>query len=230
MRKFIIGLTAIAVLAAPAAASASTGHTTKSKAKVVRCHGIVNGKKSWSSKFCPVNGKSGKLGVKGKDGTNGVNGKDGFNGANGGNGATGLSGKDGTNGKQGDQGIQGNVGPAGANGRDGVSGYEVRTADYFRDESYPGVGPGGVATVACSSENKVAISGGFWVRDGADTKMDAPLPSLTNGTGIVASFPGRMDWSTNRPKVNRNDGWIIRFNSNTVNADVTLYAICINAA
>src|SRR3954453_247193 len=204
----VIGITSLSVVGIADAAPAK-------KTSKARCHAVVNGKKTWSVEFCP---KPAKSGVNGKDGINGANGANGKDGSNG----VGVIGKNGAN---------GNDGTNGSNGLNGVSGYEVRTFDYFKGDDYPGVGGGGVATVACSSENKVALSGGFWVRDRADAKKDAnSIPSLTNGTGILASFPGRMDWSTNRPKANRNDGWIIRFNSNTASADVTLYAVCVNAA
>jgi hypothetical protein len=154
-------------------------------------------------------------------------------------GQRGPKGETGAKGDTGAAGPQGPQGAPGATGRDGVSGYEVVTYDYISgighrpgkpgmDAGYPGVGPGGVATVACSSQDKVAVSGGWWMRDGASEKMDAVVPGLTNGAGAIASFPGRMDWSTNEPKPNRLDGWIVRFNGYPA-TDVTLYAVCVDA-
>ena len=148
--------------------------------------------------------------------------------ATGATGATGAKGETGPAGQNGIKGDQGFPGAKGEPGRDGVSGYEVRTFDY------PQVGPGGVATVACgddeeASKKKVAVGGGFYIRNGNNPDMSSNMDALSNGAGVVASFPGRMDWSTNTPKPNRNDGWIVRFNSKPAGA-VTLYAICMNAA
>lgn len=144
------------------------------------------------------------------------------------NGANGAPGKDGQNGADGKDSKP---------GADGVSGYEVRTYDYIRggarpghdgvDASYGGAGNSSIATVACSP-GKVAVGGGYWIRNGqSEVVNDAPA----NGQGATASFPGRMDWTTNQPKPNRNDGWIVYFNGNGPSPmDVTLYAICVNAA
>jgi len=154
-------------------------------------------------------------------------------------GQRGPAGPQGQQGAQGQKGEQGPQGAPGAPGREGVSGYEVVTYDYISgighrpdkpgmDPGYPGVGPGGVATVACSSPSKVAVSGGWLMRDGASEKMDSYVPGLDNGAGAIASFPGRMDWGTMEPKQNRLDGWIVRFNAHPA-TDVTLYAVCVNA-
>jgi hypothetical protein len=155
------------------------------------------------------------------------NGKDGFNGTNGANGAPGVQGergKDGVDGRRGDDGINGKDGANGSNGLNGVSGYEVRTWNY------DSAGPGSVATVACSSESKVAVGGGYFIRNANNTDMSVrPHTALENGAGVIASFPGRMDWSTNSPKPNRNDGWIVQFNDK-MSGPVTLYVACINAA
>ena len=154
-------------------------------------------------------------------------------------GQAGAQGPKGDTGARGETGAAGPQGAQGAPGRDGVSGYEVVTYDYISgighregkpgmDPGYPGVGPGGVATVACSSQSKVAVSGGWFMRDGASEKMDSYVPGLDNGAGVVASFPGRMNWETNEPKPDRLDGWIVRFNAHPA-TDVTLYAVCVNA-
>ena len=130
-------------------------------------------------------------------------------------------------------GPQGNAGPAGApgkDGKDGVSGYEVRTWRYSKDDTntdagpgYPGVGSGAIATVACSS-GKVAIGGGYRFTDNGFNS-----PAVSDGSGVVSSFPGRMDWSTNTVKPNDNSGWIVQVNNKVNAADMTLYVICVNA-
>ena len=141
---------------------------------------------------------------------------------------------------------KGDKGDKGADGRDGISGYEVRTWDYIagghrpgkdgEDSSYGGAGNSSIATVACSSQDKVAISGGYFIRNGGDDTADSNSPawafrssSLGQGAGVIASFPGRMDWTTNTPKPNRLDGWIVQFNGNGPVMDVTLYTVCVNA-
>ncbi len=172
--------------------------------------------------------KSGQVLVAGAHGQPAVKGDKGLDGA---------PGKDGVDGKDGAVGPQGQPG---AKGADGVSGYEVMTYDYIKGvghrEGKPGAATGyvgannsAIATVACSSEDKVAISGGYFIRNGTSDVVQSP--NVGQGAGVVASFPGRMDWSTNTPKPNRNDGWIVQFNGNGgPSFDVTLYVVCINAA
>jgi Collagen triple helix repeat (20 copies) len=144
-------------------------------------------------------------------------------------------GVDGQPGPKGDTGPAGPQGPAGASGATGaqgpqgppgMSGYEVHTWRYSRDDAnsdmgpgYIGVGGGAIATVACSP-GKVAIGGGYRF-----TSAEA----LSNGSGVVASFPGRMDWSTNTVKPNDNSGWIVQVNDKVQAADMTLYVVCVNA-
>src|SRR4029453_2169309 len=103
---------------------------------------------------------------------------------------------------------------------------EVHTWRYSKDDAnsdmgpgYIGVGGGAIATVACSP-GKVAIGGGYRF-----TSAEA----LSNGSGVVASFPGRMDWSTNTVKPNDNSGWIVQVNDKVQAADMTLYVVCVNA-
>ncbi|WP_281280958.1 hypothetical protein [Nocardioides guangzhouensis] len=40
-----------------------------------------------------------------------------------------------------------------------------------------------------------------------------------------------MDWSTNKPKADRHDGWIVRLNSTSdaPSTDVTVWTICVDA-
>ncbi len=164
-----------------------------------------------------------KLG--GAQGLKGDQGETGPQGSQGDTGAAGTPGKDGTPGPKGDTGAQGPKGQA------GVSGYEVRTWRYSKVDAdsdagpgYSGVGGGAIATVACSP-GKVAIGGGYrFTENGFDS------PAVSDGSGVVASFPGRMDWSTNTVKPNDNSGWIVQVNDKVSAADMTLYVICVNAS
>ena len=178
--------------------------------------------------FCLV-GKKGTLGTPGAAGPQGPQG------------AQGDAGKQGPKGDAGPQGPQGDMGPAGpqglkgdpgAKGVDGISGYEVRTWRYSKDDdnsdsgpNYPGVGGGAIATVACSP-GKVALGGGYWFTSTDNHGFNSP--SIHDGSGVVASFPGRMDWSTNLVKPNDNSGWIVQVNDKVNAADMTLYVICAN--
>jgi hypothetical protein len=159
----------------------------------------------------------------------------------GGNGAKGETGPAGPQGPKGDVGLQGPKGDPGATGApgaqgqkgpDGVSGYEVRTWRYSKDDDnsdmgpgYVGVGGGAIATVACSP-GKVALGGGYWFTSGHDSGFNSQ--AISDGSGVVASFPGRMDWSTNTVKPGDNSGWIVQVNDKVNAADMTLYVICAN--
>jgi hypothetical protein len=143
------------------------------------------------------------------------------------NGATGPAGPQGPAGATGATGAQGPQGPA------GVSGYEVRTWRYSKDDAnsdsgpgYVGVGGGAIATVACSS-GKVALGGGYRFTSPRDNGFNSP--AVSDGSGVVASFPGRMDWDTNTVKPNNNSGWIVQVNNKVNLADMTMYVICANA-
>jgi hypothetical protein len=152
---------------------------------------------------------------------------------------TGQKGQKGDTGARGPAGVQGPVGPQGkpgqvAAGRDGISGYEVNTYRYNKDDNntdagphYPGVGGGAIATVACSP-GKVAIGGGYRFTSEHDNGFNSQ--ALSDGSGVIASFPGRMDWSTNTVKPNDNSGWIVQVNDKVNAADMTLYVVCVNAA
>lgn len=136
-------------------------------------------------------------------------------------------------GPAGPQGPKGNAGPQGPKGSDGVSGYEVRTWRYSKDDDnsdmgpgYVGVGSGAIATVACS-DGKVAIGGGYRFTSEHDNGFNSQ--ALRDGSGVIASFPGRMDWNTNTVKPNNNTGWIVQVNDKVNLADMTMYVICVNA-
>jgi Collagen triple helix repeat (20 copies) len=146
------------------------------------------------------------------------------------NGATGAAGPQGLPGAQGPKGDPGATGPQGPAG---VSGYEVRTWRYSKDDAntdmgpdYPGVGGGAIATVACSP-GKVAVGGGYRFTSEDDTGFNSQ--AIDDGSGVVASFPGRMDWNTNTVKPNDNSGWIVQVNDKVNAADMTMYVICVNA-
>jgi hypothetical protein len=154
-------------------------------------------------------------------------------GDHGATGPQGSKGDTGATGTAGTSGAAGAVGAQGPKGQAGVSGYEVRTWRYSKDDDntdagpgYPGVGSGAIATVACSP-GKVALSGGYRFTSSGDNGFNAP--AISDGSGVVASFPGRMDWSTNTVKPNDNSGWIVQVNSKVNAADMTLYVVCANA-
>lgn len=84
--------------------------------------------------------------------------------------------------------------------RSSLNGAVYRVANYPR-------GGGGIATVACAdgeakSQKYTAVSGG--------ARVDVPGQG-TATEPITSSFPGRMDWSTNTPKPDRLDGWVVKF-------------------
>ena len=157
-----------------------------------------------------------------------LHGQKGDTGSAGPQGPTGAQGLAGAQGPKGDNGAQGPKGPA------GTSGYEVRTWRYNKDSTnsdagtgYPGVGSGAIATVACSP-GKVALSGGYRFTSAGDNGFNSS--AITDGSGVVASFPGRMDWNTNTVKPNDNSGWIVQVNNKVDAADMTLYVVCVNAS
>ena len=221
----------------------------------------VNGKKSWSTKFCPTPAKNG---VNGTNGINGANGKDGSNGTNGANGLAGANGKsvfdlwrDGNEGgieemfasfvgPQGEQGERGPVGPVGPQGEVGPQGpigvtgergprraSPVRSTP--RRSTTPGnTNEGAIAAVACnaSSSNYTAITGGVQVLASVAHRLQDGRCQLAQHSG-VSSFPGRMDSSTNSPRPNRLDGWIVQFGGNAgpvadeMPAQVIVWALCV---
>jgi collagen type I/II/III/V/XI/XXIV/XXVII alpha len=148
-------------------------------------------------------------------------------------GTPGPAGKDGAGGANGKDGAKGDTGAQGVRGAAGVSGYEVKTYDYIGDSA---AGTGAIATVACSP-GKVATGGGYFFRHGADDSApyDSPnwafrSPAGTDGTAVIASFPGRMNWDTFTVKPGDNTGWIVQVNSASAEAhDLTVYVVCVNA-
>jgi Collagen triple helix repeat (20 copies) len=157
----------------------------------------------------------------------------GLPGAQGPKGDAGANGPQGPKGDTGANGPQGPKGDPGSQGQNGMSGYEVRTWRYSKDDAnsdmgpgYVGVGGGAIATVACSPD-KVAIGGGYRFTSEGDSGFNSQ--ALTDGSGVIASFPGRMDWNTNTVKPDDNSGWIVQVNKKVNAADMTLYVICVNA-
>jgi hypothetical protein len=120
--------------------------------------------------------------------------------------------------------FQGKDGKDGKDDKDGMAGAFYATAFYNAGDTNAGA----IATVACdaTSSNYTAIAGGAQV-----TGLDADANS--RNTPVSSSFPGRMDWSTNTPKVNRLDGWIVQFGGNAgATSDkapekVKVWALCV---
>lgn len=125
-------------------------------------------------------------------------------------------------GPKGDTGARGATGSAGATGPQGPKGDtgDAVMAGAYWSIAYYDVGDtngGAIATVACKAQDDTAISGGVSV----DT--------YTKDVPVGQSFPGRMDWSTNTPRPNRTDGWVVQFASQNSSAPekVKVYALCV---
>lgn len=102
-------------------------------------------------------------------------------------------------------------------------------------EKYEGtVGVNAIAAVACDPANEanskmyVAISGGVLDESPATGNMT----TLGDPVPVVASFAGRMDWTTNAPKPERFDGWIVQLahNAGIEDPGLEVYAVCVPAA
>ena len=118
------------------------------------------------------------------------------------------------------------LGKVGAQGPKGDNAYEKA---YYAVAFYNAgdTNAGAIATVACKSTTDQAVSGGVQVLG-----LDAAANS--RNTPVSSSFPGRMDWTTNTPRANRLDGWIIQFGGNAQTAGagdkapekVKVWALC----
>jgi Collagen triple helix repeat (20 copies) len=158
--------------------------------------------------------------------------KSALKGERGATGAQGPVGAQGAQGAQGPAGPQGATGAKGDKGDKGTSGLVTRHYDYIQGGGYPGAGSGGIATVACDddpvvSQTKIAIGGGVQFLNlgrNAGTLQNA----YVSETHITDSFPGRMDWTTNTPKPDRLDGWIVRLNT-TPSVDMRVWVTCVDA-
>lgn len=164
----------------------------------------------------------------------GADGKDGAAGADGAKGATGAAGAAGAAGAKGDTGAagaKGDTGPAGAKGDTGAPGAPGESGvlgAYYAQAFYNAgnTNMGAIATVGCSNVTDVAISGGVQVL-GLDAGANA------RNTPVSSSFPGRMDWSTQAPKADRLDGWIVQFGgtAGSVSPEKTkIWALCVPGA
>ena len=137
----------------------------------------------------------------------------------------GVTGPVGPAGHVGPQGLKGDTGATGAQGPKGDQGLAGPKGDSYLDGAYYSVAyydkgdtnGGAIATVACKAQTDTAISGGVSTDDYLKT-----VP-------VGQSFPGRMDWSTNTPKPNRLDGWIVQFASQSGSAPekVKVWALCV---
>jgi hypothetical protein len=137
-------------------------------------------------------------------------------------GDTGAQGAPGAKGDKGDKGDRGLQGLPGTNGTNAYEGAYYALAKYNAGDTNAGA----IATVACKSTDDHAVAGGVQTL-GLDAGANA------RNTPVSSSFPGRMDWSTNTPKENRFDGWIVQFggNAGTVSdkapEKVTVWALCL---
>lgn len=144
--------------------------------------------------------------------------------------------KPGPRGPMGPRGPKGATGPKGSTGDKGVTGRTGMNGAFYSVENYTGtVSTGAIATAACdpndatNSQKYDAISGGVQATDAATnmTTNANPLP-------VVASFPGRMDWSTFTPKPGRLDGWIVQFGNSSIQGtqdnNLVVWALCVPVA
>jgi hypothetical protein len=76
-----------------------------------------------------------------------------------------------------------------------------------------------IATVACKLPTDVAISGGVQT-----------LGLGGHSAPVSSSFPGRMDWTTNTPKADRTDGWIVQFDGTVDPSKTKVWALCVPGA
>jgi len=118
-------------------------------------------------------------------------------------------------GARGPAGARGLVGPQGPKGDAGPSGL---TGAYWATAAYDAgdTNAGAIATVACSKISDVAIAGGVQT-----------LGLGGHPAAVASSFPGRMDWSTNTPKPDRLDGWIVQFDADVAPEKATIWALCV---
>lgn len=142
-------------------------------------------------------------------------------------GPVGPVGPAGPKGDTGPAGAQGPAGPAGPRGPEGMQGVpgnagpDVFQRAFYATATYDvgDTNQGAIATVACETDDSngyVAISGGVQT-----------LGLGGHPAAVASSFPGRMDWSTNTPKPDRLDGWIVQFDATTAPEKAVVWALCI---
>jgi hypothetical protein len=149
--------------------------------------------------------------IKSVDLSDGLNNKLNKTGEQGPKGDQGPAGKDGVKGDKGDKGDHG------VDGKDGLDGAVYRVATYKN-------GGAGDATVACAdtdaeSMTYTAIAGGVQA-GGVQSK------GQTSEFDVAASFPGRMDWTSGKPKEDRLDGWIV-LGSGGYSSTLRVWALCV---
>jgi hypothetical protein len=160
-------------------------------------------------------------------GEKGPNGDTGATGSQGSQGLQGVAGPQGNTGLQGPKGDTGSQGPRGDIGPQGPSGF---AGSFYSLQTYnETIGVGAVATAACdpndstNSQNYVAISGGV-----QDTDSSTDMTTNDNQVAVAASFPGRMDWNTFKPKPFRTDGWIVQFaHVGAQDNNLAVWALCV---
>ena len=190
-----------------------------------------------------IQGDEGPMGPLGPQGDKGDVGPQGPNGDKGDTGAAGETGPAGKDGAVGPVGPIGPVGPPGPPGPVGAPGQAGEDGDSYLKGAYYSVAfydvgdtnPGAIASVACQAQTDTAISGGVQVLGIGSTQEEIDAANHRN-TPVSSSFPGRMDWSTNSPKPNRLDGWIVQFGGNAQQAGqpddrwpekVKMWALCV---
>ncbi len=198
---------------------------------------------AWSFTVCPAGSEkfvqakaTSSGGATGATGAQGAAGAQGATGAPGDVGATGARGAAGAQGVTGTPGAEGTTGAPGAQGASGLQGPKGEKGDAaflgaFYAAAFYNVGDtnaGAIATVACdpNSQNFTAIAGGVQV-------LGLGAGAESRNTPVSSSFPGRMDWTTNGPKADRLDGWIVQFGGNAgavsdkAPEKVKVWALCI---
>jgi hypothetical protein len=169
----------------------------------IRSADIKNGDVRLADLSAYVSGKLAQAGTPGPRGAQGETGPVGPQGEPGTPGAAGATGADGKDGKD---------------GKDGVAGLYYVTAKYGTDsDNVPSVSvnEGAIATVACNSVADTAVAGGVQT-----------LGLGGHPAAVASSFPGRMDWDTNKPKVDRLDGWIVQFDARQAPVKADIWVLC----
>jgi hypothetical protein len=114
---------------------------------------------------------------------------------------------------------------------------------FAEDEMSPreiGASAGLTETLGCLA---IPALGDGWIllEERGRASLEPEGPGLDAGansrnTPVSSSFPGRMDWSTNTPKQDRLDGWIVQFGGNAgATSDkapekVKVWALCVPGA
>ena len=153
-----------------------------------------------------------------------------LHGKRGPHGPQGDTGATGARGDTGPQGPVGSTGPRGLQGQKGETGPSGFAGAFYSVQTYnETVGVGAIATAACdpnddgNSQNYVAISGGV-----QDTDSGTDMTTNDAQVAVAASFPGRIDWNTDKPKPFRTDGWIVQFaHVGQQDNNLAVWALCV---